>query len=165
MVILTLLVVCLSFLCLAAMVIVFQRQRPVTLSWLETFQLSVSGFIAFLADTLGVGSFAVNIALAKFFNTFHDEELPGVVNGAQVLPGAVASIFFMQLVEVDFKTLCVLVLGTCIGGVLGVRGHAIKSASDPRGHDALFQCVNLIIGRLFAQSYAARGRCYCLKGH
>ena len=48
--------------------------------------------------------------------------------------------------------------------VLGVRGHAIKSASDPRGHDALFQCVNLIIGRLFAQSYAARGDVIALRG-
>ena len=82
-------------------------------------KLAVSGVIAFIADTIGLGSFAVNIGLAKCFNTFEDYELPAVNNGAQVIPGILESLFFMQLIPVDMTTLVTLVTGTCVGGVLG----------------------------------------------
>jgi uncharacterized membrane protein YfcA len=82
-------------------------------------QLIVSGIAAFFMDTIGVGSFACNIALAKYFKTFRDEELPGMLNGAQVLPGAIEALFFLGLVQVDPVTLLVLILGACGGGVLG----------------------------------------------
>jgi uncharacterized membrane protein YfcA len=81
--------------------------------------LAFSSIIAFFMDTLGVGSFACNIALAKYFDTFKDEELPGMVNGAQVLPGALSAFFFLGLVQVDTFTLITLIAATCIGGVVG----------------------------------------------
>ncbi|QDQ39985.1 TSUP family transporter [Legionella geestiana] len=96
------------------------RQLPAeTLSPALRLRLLLSGFVAFVADTLGVGSFAVNVALARMLGTFHDEELPAVNNGAQVIPGAIESLFFMQMVDVDITTLLTLVAGTCAGGVLG----------------------------------------------
>lgn len=79
----------------------------------------LSGFIAFIADTIGIGSFAVNIAFAKFFNTFSDEQLPGLTNGAQVIPGAIEAIFFLSWIDVKLITLVVFITGTCLGGIIG----------------------------------------------
>ncbi len=83
----TLGIVLLSVLCIGVMCFKFFKQPAESLSWLLYGKLVISGIIAFIADTLGVGSFAVNVALAKLFGTFNDEELPAVNNGAQVIPG------------------------------------------------------------------------------
>jgi uncharacterized membrane protein YfcA len=136
----------LSVICLFAMGYVFYKQPRQPFSLAEYYKLSFSGVIAFIADTFGVGSFAVNVALSKFFGTFDDEELPGAVNGAQVLPGAIESIFFMQLVEVDLTTLLVLVAGTCLGGVVG--GHIVTRMSKQRIRALMMVCFMVLIGLL-----------------
>ena len=64
---------------------------------MDYIKLGLSGIVAFIADTLGIGSFAVNVAMAKLLGTFPDEELPAVNNGAQVIPGTIESLFFMQI--------------------------------------------------------------------
>ncbi len=109
----------LTLLCVGVMVVKLYRQPAEPLSLGQYVKLTLSGFIAFIADTLGVGSFAVNITLAKLMGTFRDDEMPAVNNGAQVIPGTIESLFFMQLVNVDMTTLLILVGGTCIGGLLG----------------------------------------------
>lgn len=117
--IITILVVILSALCLSLMVYKLLKQNSVMVSSVLYFKLTLSGVVAFIADTLGVGSFAVNVALAKLLGTFPDEELPAVNNGAQVLPGMIESLFFIHLIDVDLVTLITLVLGTCLGGLFG----------------------------------------------
>jgi uncharacterized membrane protein YfcA len=102
-----------------------------------------SGILAFISDTLGMGSFAVNIALAKILGTFSDEELPAMNNGAQLVPGAIESLFFMQFVEVDLTTLVVLVLGTCIGGLLG--GGIVARMGKQTVRLAMMICFSFII--------------------
>ena len=119
-----LLIISLSVVCLLAMAYKFYTSPKEFLPVKQQIKLAASGFVAFIADTFGVGSFAVNIAFSKIFSSFHDDELPGAVNGAQVLPGAIESLFFMQMVSVDLTTLIVLVAGTCIGGFFG--GHLIS---------------------------------------
>ncbi|WP_375232622.1 sulfite exporter TauE/SafE family protein [Legionella jordanis] len=103
------------------------KQPAVSLKPLDYLKLSFSGIVAFIADTLGVGSFAVNVALAKLLDTFPDDELPAVNNGAQVIPGMIESFFFMRLVDVDLTTLLTLVFGTCIGGLIG--GNVVSRLS------------------------------------
>ncbi|KTD18799.1 integral membrane protein [Legionella lansingensis] len=117
----------LSTICVAAMCYELTRQPAVRLSALDYVKLTFSGIIAFIADTLGVGSFAVNVALAKLLGTFHDDELPSVNNGAQVIPGTIESFFFMYFVDVDLTTLLTLVLGTCVGGLIG--GNVVSRLS------------------------------------
>lgn len=112
-------VILLSAVCLMGMVYKLWREPSISLSFLDYLKLGCSGIIAFIADTLGVGSFAVNVALAKLFKTFPDEQLPAVNNGAQVLPGVIESVFFMKLIDVDLTTLLTLVIGTSIGGLIG----------------------------------------------
>lgn len=120
------------------------RQQPrATVSRKDTIRLLGSGMLAFISDTMGMGSFAVNIALAKILGTFSDEELPAMNNGAQLIPGAIESLFFMQFVEVDLTTLVVLVLGTCMGGLLG--GGIVSRMGKQTVRLAMIGCFTFII--------------------
>ena len=135
--------VVLTLICVTAMVLQYRKQFKQELTLKLKVKLFGSGIIAFIADTIGIGSFAVGIALAKFFNTFDDEELPPMVNGAQIIPGAIESLFFMQIIQVDIPTLITLVLGTCMGGVLG--GYLIPRLSKQTIRLLMLCCFSIII--------------------
>lgn len=136
-------IVVLSLICVVAMIYRLMQQPSVNLSFLDYLKLGISGILAFVADTLGVGSFAVNVALAKFLKTFGDDELPPVCNGAQVIPGIFESFFFMQLIDVDPVTLVTLVTGTCIGGLVG--GAVVSRLSKQAIRLAMMCCFAAII--------------------
>lgn len=140
-ILLSMLVLCV--LCMAVMVIKLKRQPAQTLSLSQYIKLAISGVIAFVADTLGVGSFAVNVALAKLLGTFRDDEMPAVNNGAQVLPGAIESLFFIGFIDVDLTTLLTLVAGTCIGGLGG--GFVVSRLSKQAIRLAMICAFALII--------------------
>jgi uncharacterized membrane protein YfcA len=147
----TLCILLLSIFCIAVMAVKLIQQPSVPLSFSQYAKLMVSGIIAFIADTLGVGSFAVNVALAKLLGTFHDDELPAVNNGAQVIPGAIESLFFMHLVDVDLTTLLTLVAGTCIGGLLG--GFVVSQLSKQAIRLAMICSFALIILLLISHQF------------
>ena len=128
--IMVILLVTLNLICVGMMFYKLSLQPREQIPRLTQIKLGCSGILSSMADTLGIGSFAVNIALAKCFNTFKDEELPAVNNGAQVIPGMLESLFFMHVFPVDFTTLVTLVSGACLGGVLGahVMSHLNKQA-------------------------------------
>ena len=113
------LIVTLSLFCLGLMIKKSRKQPSGSLTRLGHIHLMISGVVAFFMDTIGVGSFACNIALANYFKTFKDEELPGMLNGAQVLPGALEALFFLGVIHVDLITLTTLIAATCLGGILG----------------------------------------------
>ncbi|WP_419419822.1 sulfite exporter TauE/SafE family protein [Legionella sp. D16C41] len=136
----------LSLICVVGMLYKLKQQRPVRLSILEYIKLVGSGIVAFVADTLGIGSFAVNVALAKLLNTFPDDQLPAVNNGAQVIPGVIESFFFMQLIDVDLNTLLTLVIGACIGGLIG--GTIVSRLSKQAIRLGMMCCFMLIIALL-----------------
>lgn len=141
----------LSLLCVAMMFIKLKRQPAETLSLAQYIKLAVSGFVAFIADTVGVGSFAVNIALAKLMGTFRDDEMPAVNNGAQVIPGTIESLFFIKLIEVDITTLVTLVAGTCLGGLLG--GFVVSRLSKQAIRLAMMGAFVLIIMLLISHQF------------
>ncbi|KTC94658.1 integral membrane protein [Legionella erythra] len=136
----------LSMICVAAMLYRLYTQPKVILSILDYIKLMASGVIAFIADTLGVGSFAVNVALAKLLGTFPDDELPAVNNGAQVIPGTIESLFFMQLIDVNLTTLITLVSGACLGGLIG--GTVVSRLSKQAIRLAMMCCFPLLIALL-----------------
>ncbi|OEZ33585.1 hypothetical protein AS144_03605 [Francisella endosymbiont of Amblyomma maculatum] len=84
----------------------------------QKLALAFTGVISFTVDTIGVGSFAIDISIAKTLKLVKDNELPGFVNGAQVIPGTIEAVFFGAL-HVDFITLVVLVIGATVGGFIG----------------------------------------------
>lgn len=106
-------------LCLGLMAYQAWYDSSASIPFAQKIKLAISGFFSFIADTLGIGSFACNISFAKLFKTFPDEQLPAVNNGAQVLPGLLEAIFFIKIIEVDTTMLLTLISGACIGGVLG----------------------------------------------
>lgn len=113
------LIVILSLFCIGLMINKLRKQPSDSITRLGHVHLMISGVTAFFMDTIGVGSFACNIALANYFKTFKDEELPGMLNGAQVLPGAIEALFFLGVIQVDLITLITLIAATCLGGVIG----------------------------------------------
>lgn len=147
----TLGILILSLFCVAVMVLKLSRQPAEPISLIQYVKLIFSGIIAFIADTLGVGSFAVNVALAKLFGTFRDDELPAVNNGAQVIPGTIESLFFMHLVDVDLTTLLTLVAGTCVGGLLG--GFVVSQLSKQAIRLAMICSFALIIALLISHQF------------
>lgn len=136
----------LSVICVLAMLYRLKQQPAVQLSPLDYGKLIFTGLVAFIADTLGVGSFAVNVALSKLLGSFADDELPAVNNGAQVIPGTIESFFFMQLVEVDLTTLMTLVSGACLGGLIG--GAVVSRLSKQAVRLAMMCCFVVIIALL-----------------
>jgi uncharacterized membrane protein YfcA len=113
------LIILFSASCVTFMLKKMKSQTAERVSRKDQFHLITSGIIAFFMDTIGVGSFACNIALAKYFKSFKDEELPAMINAAQVIPGAVEALFFLGMVQIDLLTLTVLITATCLGGILG----------------------------------------------
>ncbi|ASQ47485.1 TSUP family transporter [Legionella clemsonensis] len=144
-------IVVLTVICVVAMIYKFFKQPAVKLSLFDYVKLTFSGIIAFIADTLGIGSFAVNVALAKLLGTFPDDELPAVNNGAQVIPGTIESFFFMRLVDVDLTTLLTLVLGACVGGLIG--GSVVTRLSKQAIRLAMIGCFVVIIGLLICHQF------------
>ncbi len=142
-------ILALNLVCVGVMFYKLKRQPEVRLSVVDYCKLIGSGIVAFISDALGMGSFAVNIALAGLLGTFHDEELPAMNNGAQVIPGVIESLFFMQLIDVDLTTLITLVAGTCIGGVLG--GSVVSRLSKQAIRLAMICCFTLIIALLLSK--------------
>jgi len=112
-------IVFLTLTCVIVMGLKLRSAKKVAISTIDATKLIFSGIVAFISDTLGVGSFAVNVALARLLNTFPDEQMPAVNNGAQVIPGMLEAFCFLKWVQVDLTTLLTLVAGTCIGGLLG----------------------------------------------
>lgn len=141
----------LSVLCVAVMGYKLSKQSAEPVSAAQYVKLITSGIIAFVADTLGIGSFAVNVALAKLFGTFNDDELPAMCNGAQVIPGALESLFFMHLVDVDLTTMVTLVAGTCLGGLLG--GFVVCRLSKQAIRLAMICSFSLIIALLISHQF------------
>ena len=145
---------CIFILSLVAVgVMLYQLKRAPVVRVPSRLKLKLlgSGVVAFIADTVGIGSFAVNIAMAKLLGTFEDEELPAMNNGAQVIPGMLESVFFMQLIQVDLTTLITLVAGTCLGGLVG--GSVVSRLSKQTIRLAMVICFLLIISLLLSHQF------------
>ena len=77
------------------------------------------GFITNFFDTLGIGSFATTTAMFRAWKLVPDEQIPGTLNVGHVLPTVVQAIIYTQLVEVEFKTLFLMIAAACAGAWLG----------------------------------------------
>lgn len=137
-------ILCLSGACVFAMLYKFYKQPPTpALSRSEKLKLAITGLLAFISDTLGIGSFVVLIAMAKTLGTFEDKDLPAINNGTQLIPATLASLFFMKFIQVDLTTLLTLVTGACIGGILG--GHVITRLNQQNIRLSMIVCFTAII--------------------
>jgi len=82
------------------------------------FQLFV-GFVTNFFDTLGIGSFATTTSLFKFFNLVPDELIPGTLNVGHTLPTLVEAAIYITIVQVDLRTLLLLIGASVVGAWFG----------------------------------------------
>ncbi len=82
-------------------------------------RLCGTGFVTNLLDTLGIGSFAQQTALFKFFGMVDDRIIPGTMNVGNTLPTVTQAFLFMAFVDVEPWTLASLAVTAPVGAVLG----------------------------------------------
>jgi uncharacterized membrane protein YfcA len=78
-----------------------------------------TGFITNFFDTLGLGSFAQQTAIFKFFKLVDDRLMPGTMNVGNTIPTVAQAFIFMLAVKVDPVTLVSMSTAAPIGAVLG----------------------------------------------
>lgn len=77
------------------------------------------GFVTNFFDTLGIGSFATTTAFFKLWKLVRDEVIPGTLNVGHTLPTLVQAFIYIAIVDVDMKTLIVLIAAAILGTWLG----------------------------------------------
>ncbi|HMT01881.1 MAG TPA: sulfite exporter TauE/SafE family protein [Burkholderiales bacterium] len=84
------------------------------------------GFIANLLDTIGIGSFAVIIALRRILNVMTDDvKLIGTMNIQAVITALAQTLIFLHFISLDIITLLIAIsmitLGGFLSGLVAVR--------------------------------------------
>ncbi len=77
------------------------------------------GFITNFFDTLGIGSFAPQTTLFKFFHMVNDKYIPGTLNVGNTLPVMLQAFIFISVVKVDPVTLVSMIVAAQAGAVIG----------------------------------------------
>ncbi|HUU06084.1 MAG TPA: sulfite exporter TauE/SafE family protein [Patescibacteria group bacterium] len=78
-----------------------------------------TGLITNFFDTLGIGSFAQQTAIFKFFNLVDDRIIPGTMNVGDTIPTVTQAFIFMTAVRVEPITLVSMSIAAPLGAVLG----------------------------------------------
>jgi len=81
--------------------------------------LAGTGFLTNFLDTLGIGSFAQQTAIFKFFKLVDDRIIPGTLNVGNTIPTVCQAFIFMTVVHVAPLTLACMAIAAPIGAVLG----------------------------------------------
>ncbi len=89
-----------------------------------------TGFITNFFDTLGIGSFAQQTSIFKFFKLVDDRIIPGTMNVGNTMPTVAQAFIFMTAVKVEPLTLVSLALAAPVGAVIGAG--MVARMSRPR---------------------------------
>jgi uncharacterized membrane protein YfcA len=79
------------------------------------------GFVSDFLDTLGIGSFATTTFLYRARRTVSDEKIPGTLNVGHALPTVTQALIYINIIQVEMKTLVLLIAASVLGAVLGAR--------------------------------------------
>lgn len=88
------------------------------------------GFATNFLDTLGIGSFAQQTALFKFFRLVDDRLIPGTMNVGDTIPTVIQAFIFMTVVDIDKITLVSVAAAASLGALLGAG--VVARLSRPR---------------------------------
>ena len=77
------------------------------------------GFVINFFDTLGIGSYAPTTAMYRLLKLVPDERIPGTLNVGHTLPTIAQAFVFITSVNMDFKTLVLLIIASILGAWLG----------------------------------------------
>jgi uncharacterized membrane protein YfcA len=119
---------------------------PVRPTWL---QLGI-GFLTDFLDTLGVGSFALTTSLFKLGHVVDDAHIPGTLNVGHAVPTFAEAIIFILVVNVEMKTLALMIAAAVAGAWMGagvVAGWPRRRIQRGMGV-LLFVAATIIVARL-----------------
>ncbi|HTS74658.1 MAG TPA: sulfite exporter TauE/SafE family protein [Bryobacteraceae bacterium] len=77
------------------------------------------GFITNFFDTLGIGSYAPTTSFFKLWGLVRDEHIPGTLNVGHTIPTLVEAFIYIAVVDVDVKTLALMIGGSVAGAWFG----------------------------------------------
>ena len=77
------------------------------------------GLLTLFFDTLGIGAFATTTAFFKLWHLVSDEDIPGTLNIGIVLPAVVEAFIYMSIVDVNIKTLVLMIVAATVGSWFG----------------------------------------------
>jgi uncharacterized membrane protein YfcA len=81
--------------------------------------LGVIGFVVNFFDTLGIGSFATTTSIFKLRRLVPDRLIPGTLNVGLALPTFAQALIYISVVEVDMRTLVLMIAAAVAGAWLG----------------------------------------------
>ena len=77
------------------------------------------GLLTLFFDTLGIGAFATTTAFFKLWHLVSDEDIPGTLNIGIALPSVVEAFIYMSIVDVNIKTLVLMIVAATVGSWFG----------------------------------------------
>ena len=77
------------------------------------------GIVTDFLDTLGIGSFAPTTALFRILRLVPDRLIPGTLNVGHALPSIVQALVFIAIIEVETRTLALMIAASVAGAWLG----------------------------------------------
>jgi uncharacterized membrane protein YfcA len=77
------------------------------------------GAVTNFFDTLGIGSFATTTAAYKSGKLVPDEQIPGTLNVGHTINAVIQALVFIVVVQVEFRTLALMIAAACAGAWLG----------------------------------------------
>ncbi len=123
------------------------------------------GFVTNFFDTLGIGSFATTTSLFRLLKLVKDEVIPGTLNVGHTLPTITQAFIYIAIIEVDMKTLILMIGAAVLGAWLGagiVSGWSRRNVQVGMGF-ALLAAAVLLLLRIFQIAPAGAGT-YGLEG-
>ena len=85
----------------------------------HTFYHSLVGAVLCFFDTLGIGNFAPTTSAFKMRGSVPDEKIPGTLNTGYTIPTVLQAALYIQGVEVEFRTLFLMIGASILGAWLG----------------------------------------------
>ena len=107
------------------------------------------GFVTNFLDTLGIGSFAPQTALFKFFHLVDDRVIPGTLNVANAIPVVLQALIFINVIKVDALTILGMVAASSLGAGIGagiVSKLPVKKIQIGLGTALLVVALTLFLG-------------------
>jgi uncharacterized membrane protein YfcA len=123
------------------------------------------GFVTNFFDTLGIGSFATTTTLFRFFKVVRDEIIPGTLNVGHTLPTIAQAFIYIAIIDVDMKTLILMIAASVLGAWLGagvVAGWSRRNVQVGMGF-ALLAAAVLLLLKIFSIAPQGAGT-YGLEG-
>jgi uncharacterized membrane protein YfcA len=106
------------------------------------------GFVTNFFDTLGIGSFATTTSFFKVLKLVKDEVIPGTLNVGHTLPTITQAFIYILIIDVDMKTLILMIAASVLGAWLGagvVAGWSRRNVQIGMGCALLVASVLLLL--------------------